>query len=117
MRLFLFILISSLLFNISCANKKEARDGDIEIITNEDTPQNPSLSLRFEEDLSITRGGWWPAEVAVDDEENIYVFGEAENFIYKFDSHGNEIFKKVFPKGQGPGDFFFLDHMFLNGYF
>ncbi len=106
------VLISLFLFNISCRKEKESQEGDTEIIVNEDAPQNPSLSLRFEENLSITREGWWPADVVVDDEENIYVFGEAENFIYKFDSQGNEIFKKVFPKGQGPGDFNFMDPYF-----
>lgn len=106
------ILISSLLFNISCKKEKESQEGDIEIIVNEDIPQNPSLSLRFEEDLVISKEGWWPADVVVDDEENIYIFGEAEKFIYKFDYQGNEIFKRVFPKGQGPGDFFFMDPVF-----
>jgi len=111
-RLLLFIFISSLLFNISCKKEKEAQEGDIEVIVNEDKPQNPFFSLKFEEDLSISKKGWWPADVAVDDEENIYIFGEAENFIYKFDSQGNEVFKKIFPKGQGPGDFFFMDPFF-----
>jgi len=107
-----YILILSSLFCISCKKEKESQEGDVKVVINEDVPQNPSLSLRFEEDLSITKEGWWPANVAVDDEENIYVFGEAENFIYKFDSNGDEIFKRVFPKGQGPGDFFFMDPFF-----
>ena len=80
---------TSLLFNISCKKEKESQEGHIEVIVNEDIPQNPSLSLRFEEDLVISKEGWWPADVAVDDEENIYIFGEAEKFIYKFDYQGN----------------------------
>lgn len=110
MRLLLLILISLLSFNISC--EKETQEGDIEVIINESKPLNPSFSLKFEEDLSITEEGWYPVDIAVDDEENIYVFGEKEMFIYKYDSQGNEIFKKVFPKGQGPGDFFFMDPFF-----
>ncbi len=111
-RLLFFIFISSLLFNILCKKEKESRESDIDIVINENNPQNPSLSLRFEKNLSITREGWWLADVAVDNEENIYVFGEAEMFIYKFDSQGNEILKKVFHKGEGPGDFYFMDPYF-----
>lgn len=107
------ILIFSLLFNVSCEKEKKVQEeGNIEVIINEGKPQNPSLSLKFEEDLSITEEGWYPVEFAIDDEENIYVFGEKEMFIYKYDSQGNEIFKKVFPKGQGPGDFYFMDPYF-----
>jgi len=110
------VFVLGILF-ISC--QRERKEGEhqakktegLEII-NEGRPQNPSLSLTFEEDLSITKEGWFPAALAVDDDGNIYVFGEAEMFIYKFDSQGNEIFKKVFPKGQGPGDFYFMDPYF-----
>jgi hypothetical protein len=107
------ILIPSLLFNFSCRKEKESQEGDIEVVINENNPQNPSLSLRFEENLSITREGWLPVDIAVDDEENIYVFGAFEKSIYKFNSQGSEIFKKVFPKGtQGPGEFNFMDPYF-----
>jgi hypothetical protein len=107
-----YILIFSSLFYISCKKEKESHQGDIEVVINENIPQDSSPSLRFEENLSITRKGWWPTDVAVDDEGNIYAFGEKELFIYKFDSRGKEILKKVFPKGKGPGDFFFLDPYF-----
>jgi len=107
------ILIFSSLFNVSCEKEKKVQEeGNIEVIINEDKPQNPSLSLKFEEDLSITKEGWFPVDVAVDDEENLYVFGEYEMFIYKFDAQGKEVFKKVFSKGQGPGEFAFMDPYF-----
>jgi len=118
-KLICFVLMLSSFFlyigvlNISCQKGKEEKEAvDVKVITNEGRPQNPSLSLIFVEDLSIKKEGWWPAEIEVDDEENIYVFGEAEMFIYKFDSQGNEILKKVFPKGEGPGDFYFMDPYF-----
>lgn len=118
-KLICFILILSSFFfyigalNISCRKgKEEKEEGFVKVIANEGRPQNPSLSLTFVEDLSIKKDGWWPADVAVDDEGNIYAFGEKELFIYKFDSRGNEILKKVFRKGGGPGDFFFLDPYF-----
>ena len=84
-------------------NSKEAED--LHVIVNKNRPENPALSLKFEEDLSLTREGWWPSKVLVDDEENIYVSQVKGNMIYKFDSKGNEILKKEFPKGQGPGEF------------
>lgn len=110
--LFLFSLYIANL-NISCQEiKGKKEEGDVKVIINEGNPQNPSLSLIFKEDLSITKKGWWPADIAVDNKGNVYVFGEAEKFIYKFDSQGNEILKKVFNKGQGPGDFYFMDPYF-----
>lgn len=115
-KLICFILILSSFFlyigvlNISCQKgKEEKEEGYVKVITNEGRPQNPSLSLTFVENLSITKEGWLPAEIEVDDEDNIYVFVETEMSIYKFDALGNGILKKAFPKGQGPGDFNFMD--------
>jgi len=114
-----FILILSLFLlyigtlNIPCQKiKGKKEEGNVKVIINKGDPQNPSLSLIFKEDLSITKKGWWPADIAVDNEGIIYVFGEGEKFIYKFDPQGNEILKKVFTKGEGPGDFYFMDPYF-----
>lgn len=102
-----FLAIATL--TISCQKAKDTQKSDeaaeLQVVVNEDNPQNPGLSLKFEEELSLTKEGWWPSKVLVDDEGNIYVSQVKENLIYKFDYQGNEILKKEFPKGQGPGEF------------
>ena len=82
------------------------------VVVNEEEPLKQKSSITFIEDLVLTKEGWYPSNIAVDDAGSIYVFGEAVKFITKFDSQGNEIFTKVFPKGQGPGEFVFMDPYF-----
>jgi len=107
----LFSVTSILTFflSVSCQSDKSLENENVAVIINEEEPLLQESPITFIEDLVITKEGWYPGNIAVDDEGNIYVFGQAENFIIKFDSKGDEIFKKVFPKGQGPGEFFFLD--------
>ncbi|UCC40578.1 MAG: hypothetical protein JSV96_03790 [Candidatus Aminicenantes bacterium] len=106
--LYLALLIIAAL-TISCQKAKNTKKSneatELQVVVNGDNPQNPDLSLKFEEELSLTKEGWWPSKILVDDEGNIYVSQVKENVIYKFDSQGNEILKKEFPKGQGPGEF------------
>lgn len=97
---------------VSCQSDKFPDPQDSLVVINEEEPLYQESFISFIEDLVITKEGWFPSNIAVDDVGNIYVFGQAEKFIIKFDSHGNEIFTKVFPKGQGPGEFFFMDPYF-----
>lgn len=97
---------------VSCQSDKSSDLQDSLEVINEEEPLYQKSVISFIEDLVITKEGWFPSNIAVDDVGNIYVFGQAENFIIKFDSLGNEIFTKVFPKGQGPGEFFFMDPYF-----
>lgn len=113
-KVFLYSLILALALSIfvSCQSNKSAENDGIVEVVNEEEPLLNESSITFVEDLVITKEGWYPNNIAVDDSGSIYVFGKAENSIIKFDSQGNEIFKKVFPRGQGPGEFFFMDPYF-----
>lgn len=97
---------------VSCQSDRSVENENTEVIINEEEPLLQESPITFIEDLVLTKEGWYPSNIAVDDAGNIYVFGEAVKFITKFDSRGNEIFTKVFPKGQGPGEFFFMDPYF-----
>ena len=72
------------------------------------------VSMNFIEDLSI-KGSWiWPTKLLVDSEQRIYVFDDEDKFptIYKYDREGKLISKTTFQRGQGPGDFAFMDPAF-----
>ena len=108
----IFLLIYGSLI-VGCQKGKKAQKRikaeDIDIVINEDSPKNPSLSAKFEEDLSLTREGWWPSQILVDDKGNLFILEEKKNVIYEFDPQGNEVFRKELPKGQGPGEFTSMD--------
>ena len=78
-------------------------------VINEESPAQPSLHFDFVEELSITDEGWWPVTLDVDETGNIYICDEAETSIRKYSPEGNLLLEKTFKKGQGPGDFNFMD--------
>jgi len=71
---------------------------------------NPSNTpaFVFHEDLSISREGWDPLGMAIDENGNIYAVGESDTTMYVFNPQGKEIDKAIFRNGQGPGDFGFM---------
>jgi hypothetical protein len=66
-------------------------------------------SIKFIEDLSISREGWYPSLLEIDDEGRIYVIETDFAKIYVYDKHGNEEYYKEFNQGPGPGDINFVD--------
>jgi len=76
------------------------RPQEMKIVVNEDKPQTTALLLEFEPDLSLTKEGWWPSQILVDDSENIYVAQDNESTIFKFDSFGNEVLAKNFQRDR-----------------
>jgi len=111
---YLILLILIILASIISCNKKNSGSDNTDqaaVITNE-KPTNPIVTLKFCEELCLSEQGWWPANMLVDDGGNIYVFGEVENSVHKYNAEGELLLKKVFPKGQGPGDFMFMDPYF-----
>ncbi len=69
-------------------------------------------SLAFTEDLRIDRENWYPSGLEIDDEGKIYVFEVDYAKIYIYDKDGNEVGRKEFKQGQGPGDINFMDPTF-----
>ena len=119
-----FLILGSL--NLSCRKtegpkgkeagvKKVQPAQEMKIVVNEDKPQTNGLLMEYEPDLSLTKEGWWPAQILVDDSENIYVAQDNDSMICKFDSFGHEVLAKKFSKGQGPGVSFSLSHLFFSG--
>lgn len=78
-------------------------------VINEESPAQPSLRLDFVEELSIINEGWWPVALDVDEIGNIYICDEREGSIRKYSPEGNPLLERIFKKGQGPGDFNFMD--------
>jgi len=82
---------------------------NMQVVTNENEPRQTGLLLRFEEDLSLIKEGWWPAQIRVDSEGNISVLQPEENSLCQFNSQGIEVSTRRFPKGQEPGGFNSMD--------
>ncbi|MGB8959345.1 MAG: hypothetical protein WCC00_10105 [Candidatus Aminicenantales bacterium] len=78
-------------------------------VINGESPAQPSLRLEFVEELSIINEGWWQVTLDVDEIGNIYICDETEGSIRKYGPEGNLLLEKIFKKGQGPGDFNFMD--------
>lgn len=105
----IFVLIVSLF--VACQKGQDNSLDDIKTINNEDIPQKPSLSISFKEDFTLRENWIGPAKLLPDDKGNLFVFDEEDKnpTIYKFNNSGELIQKKSFNKGQGPGDFNFMD--------
>ena len=69
-------------------------------------------AIAFKETLSITQDDWLPYQIIIDPRGNIYVLSGRERTLLGFDPAGREIFRRQFPKGQGPGEFDSLDPVF-----
>lgn len=78
---------------------------DIIYIENKDKPLSSTFELKFSQDLSLFEDDWWPLSLLIDEPGNIYVRTGPEIVLRKFSPSGNEIDRKEFPKGQGPGEF------------
>lgn len=87
----------------------------LEVKYNDDKPQNTKILTSFNQDLSITKEGWWPLQFQVDNEGNIFIcYGRNPKYISKYNKEGIEVLKKSFPKGQGPGEFYNFDFSLSN---
>lgn len=65
-------------------------------------------SIKFQENLSITQDAWFPFQIYVDHEKNIYALcahSRKEQSWIKFDHQGKEISRRQIIEGQGPGEF------------
>lgn len=103
------ILGGGIVAPLECERSQKSRDvrkikeaKAIDIVVNEKNPQGPALSLRFEQDLSITEKLWIPMDLLVDEKGNIYTFYDG---LKKFNSQGIEVKSRRMPTGQGPGEF------------
>ena len=98
---------------VFCACKKSDIESSISIedaediiyIENNDKPLSSTHELKFSQDLSLFEEGWWPLNLLIDEPGNIYVRTGPEIVLRKFSPSGDEINRKEFPKGQGPGEF------------
>ena len=113
----IIILISAWTILISCQNQKSEWKGTIEQVDGVTVVKNPKEPIysenivSLEEELSIGeaegRKEYMFSQVrniAVDDEENIYVLDREEFHIKVFDKEG-EYLRTFGRKGQGPGEF------------
>lgn len=105
-----FLILSVILY-ISCTKEEGFNQENITVIINKNKPKATSLSLEFKEDLCIKENWALPTKLLVDTKGNIFVFDEEDKkpTIYRFDEAGNLLLKKSFDRGQGPGDFNFMD--------
>lgn len=117
-----FISLSILIFlfmtvvHISCKQQKTEWRGTIEeldgvtVVKNPKEPMYGELILDSEEDLCIGREDdenyqfYQAYDLAVDNEENIYVTDAGNSRIQKFNKNGSYILT-IGRKGQGPGEF------------
>lgn len=91
------------------SNSPQDVDG-FEVITNENVPGMTEMDLVFEENLSITKEGWWPQHLFIDEEDNIYVYtADGPINLIKYNNRGEEVLRKQFLSGQGPGEFKLFD--------
>lgn len=103
------ILVTSFLFFLFCGKGRE-ENPDVNVIHNDKTPGEPSVSLVFHPDESfgtICDEAWaYPTKLLPDDEGNIYVFddGAEKPTFYRFDESGRLTLTKSFNRGQGPGE-------------
>jgi len=106
----IFIIVFIITFH--CCQKNEIESSisiedaeDIIYIENNDKPRSSAHELKFSQDLSLFEDEWWPLNLLIDEPGNIYVRTGPEIVLRKFSPSGNEINRKEFPKGQGPGEF------------
>ena len=78
---------------------------DIIYTENNKKPLSSTFELEFIQDLSLFEDDWWPLSLLIDETGNIYVRTGPEIVLRKISPKGNEINRKEFPKGQGPGEF------------
>ena len=120
-RRFLFVIfIALLLFVFGCGKTKkeqaplwkgkiEWEDG-VKVVNNPSEPVYGEILFDLEEDLSIGREDdenylfYRATDVAVDEQDNIYVLEYRNCRIQKFDRNGNYL-QTIGKKGQGPGEF------------
>ncbi len=111
------LLLSVFMMLVSCGKQKSEWKGTIEeedgvtVVKNPKEPIHSENIVSLEEELSIGeaegRKEYMFSQVrniAVDDEENIYVLDRKEVHIKVFDKHG-EYLRTFGKKGQGPGEF------------
>ncbi|MCJ7583064.1 MAG: hypothetical protein MUP98_21310, partial [Candidatus Aminicenantes bacterium] len=118
----IFIIVFIIAF--SCCKKNVVESSisiedakDIVIKENNDKPLSSTFELKFSQDLSLFEVEWWPFSLLIDEPGNIYVITGPEIVLRKFSPSGNEINRKGFPKGQGPGEFNGFDPcLSKNGY-
>lgn len=122
------IVLFFIVFNflISCKQQKSEWQGTIEevdgvtVVRNPDEPYYGELIFNLEEDLIIGREDdenfqfYRAYNLAVDNEDNIYVVDSGNKRIQKFDKNGNYI-QTIGRKGQGPGEFESLSEIFIDG--
>jgi hypothetical protein len=110
------LILPFAIMEISCSKQRAKWKGSIEEVAGVITVKNPiepiygEESLSAEEELSIGTGEGEPEplfsqirDIAVDDEENIYVLDLKEAHIKKFSKYGMYI-KTIGKKGGGPGE-------------
>jgi len=95
--------------NNDLLNSSQDVDG-FEVIINENVSGMPEMGLLFEQDLTITEEGWWPQNLFIDEEDNIYVYtADGPIYLIKYNIRGEEVLRKQFSSGQGPGEFKLFD--------
>ena len=106
----LFIIVFIIVFH--CCQKNVIKSSisiedaeDIIYTENTNKPLSSTFELEFSQDLSLFEDDWWPLSLLIDEPGNIYVRTGPEIVLRKFSPSGNEIDRKEFPKGQGPGEF------------
>lgn len=111
-------LPSVILFAIALlAGQKSGRQivpqaADFVEIINDEQPRPPLVDVKFVPDLTLKQPAWEPYCLLVDGGGNLCVFSGKENTLIKFDPAGQEVLRRDFKSGQGPGEFGFFDPWF-----
>lgn len=113
MKLAVFIGIMLLLLtNASFSQKIETKDG-VRLVHNEkegEWGKEPKVSLEYVKNIGDLESDdenvlfYMPADIAVDEEGNVYVLDSGNHRIQKFDPQGNYL-ASFGRRGQGPGEF------------
>ncbi len=119
------IFFSVIIIFVSCQKQKAKWKGSIEkvdgvtVVKNPKEPMYSENTVSLKEKLSIGEAEGSEEymfsqirSIAVDDEENIYVFDRKEFHIKVFDKDG-EYLRTFGKKGQGPGEFNFPSGVFI----
>jgi DNA-binding beta-propeller fold protein YncE len=108
----LFVGILILIAGISFSQKIETKDG-VRLVHNEKEGKwgkEPEVSLEYVKNIGDLESDdenvlfYMPADIAVDEEGNVYVLDSGNHRIQKFDPQGNFI-ASFGRRGQGPGEF------------
>ena len=109
------VIISLFLIFVGCKEQRVDWNGlvktenGVEVVINPKEPLYSENIFALEKDLSIGDGKGqeytfsWPRQVAVDDDENIYVLEFREALVKVFDKNGKFI-RKIGEKGNKPGE-------------